>query len=158
MTAYKAVFVILVILIVLITAFAVTPPADEGSRFSGTVWALAPPLVAIILALLTREVYSSLFIGVVIGAVFAGDGNVENSINIMFQSGFVGVLTDSWNVGILIFLVILGTFGALALKSGGTRAYGEWALSRIRSRKTAQLSTVILGCVIFIDDYFNCLT
>ena len=146
------------VLIVLLVAFMTTAPTGEGSRFAGTVWSLAPPLVAIILALITKEVYSSLFIGIAIGAIFAGDGNIENAMNIMFESGFITVLSDSWNVGILIFLVILGTFGALALKTGGTRAYGEWALAHIHSRKMAQLATMILGCVIFIDDYFNCLT
>ncbi len=133
-------------------------PVEEGSRFKGTIWALAPPVVAIALALITKEVYSSLFIGIAIGAILAGDGNIENVMNIMFDGGFITVLSDSWNVGILIFLVILGTFGALALKTGGTRAYGEWALAHIHSRKMAQFATMILGCVIFIDDYFNCLT
>ncbi len=135
-----------------------TGPVDEGSRFKGTIWALAPPLVAIILALITKEVYSSLFVGIVIGAIFAGDGHLESTMTVMFEGGFITVLSDSWNVGILIFLVILGTFGALALKSGGTRAYGEWALSHIHSRKMAQFATMLLGALIFIDDYFNCLT
>ena len=126
-----------------------------------TGWALLPPVVAIALALITKEVYSSLFIGIVVGAVLYGGGNVERTILHAFgddNGGFVSVLTDSYNVGILIFLVILGTIVALMNKAGGSAAFGKWASEHIKTKAGAQLATILLGVLIFIDDYFNCLT
>lgn len=126
-----------------------------------TGWALLPPVVAIALALITKEVYSSLFIGIVVGAVLYGGGNVERTILHAFgddNGGFVSVLTDSYNVGILIFLVILGTIVAMMNKAGGSVAFGKWASEHIKTKVGAQLATILLGVLIFIDDYFNCLT
>ena len=126
-----------------------------------TGWALLPPVVAIALALITKEVYSSLFIGIVVGAVLYGGGNVERTILHAFgddNGGFVSVLTDSYNVGILIFLVILGTIVAMMNKAGGSAAFGQWASEHIKTKVGAQLATILLGVLIFIDDYFNCLT
>ena len=126
-----------------------------------TGWALLPPVVAIALALITKEVYSSLFIGIVVGAVIYGGGNVERTILHAFgddNGGFVSVLTDSYNVGILIFLVILGTIVAMMNKAGGSAAFGKWASEHIKTKVGAQLATILLGVLIFIDDYFNCLT
>ena len=126
-----------------------------------TGWALLPPVVAIALALITKEVYSSLFIGIVVGAVLYGGGNVERKILHAFgddNGGFVSVLTDSYNVGILIFLVILGTIVAMMNKAGGSAAFGKWASEHIKTKVGAQLATIVLGVLIFIDDYFNCLT
>lgn len=123
-----------------------------------TFWALVPPLVAILLALLTKEVYSSLFIGILIGALFFAGFNPEATINHLIDDGFLAVLSDPWNVGILIFLVILGTMVSLMNKAGGSAAFGEWAKTHIKSRIGAQIATVVLGMLIFIDDYFNCLT
>ena len=126
-----------------------------------TGWALLPPVVAIALALITKEVYSSLFIGIVVGAVLYGGGNVERTILHAFgddNGGFVSVLTDSYNVGILIFLVILGTVVAMMNKAGGSAAFGKWASEHIKTKVGAQLATILLGVLIFIDDYFNCLT
>ncbi|MBQ3736497.1 MAG: Na+/H+ antiporter NhaC family protein, partial [Candidatus Methanomethylophilaceae archaeon] len=129
-----------------------------SNRFYTTVWALIPPLIAITLALITKEVFSSLFVGILIGAVLWADFDGVLTINHVVDDGFVGVLADSWDAGILVFLVILGIIGVLVLKSGGTKAYGEWALKHIKSRRMAQLSTFFLGVLIFVDDYFNCLT
>ena len=126
-----------------------------------TGWALLPPVVAIALALITKEVYSSLFIGIVVGAVLYGGGNVERTILHAFgddNGGFVSVLTDSYNVGILIFLVILGTVVAMMNKAGGSAAFGKWASEHIKTKVGAQLATILLGVLIFIDEYFNCLT
>lgn len=123
-----------------------------------TFWALVPAIVAIALALLTKEVYSSLFIGITVGALFYSGFSFEGTILHIFQDGIVGVLTDSYNVGILVFLVILGTMVALMNKAGGSAAFGRWASEHIKSRVGAQLATVLLGVLIFIDDYFNCLT
>ena len=125
--------------------------------FVGTVWALLPPVIAIVLALITKEVYMSLFIGVVTGALlytnFSPVGTIEAIFEVMMEK-----LGDSWNVGILIFLVFLGIIVALMTRAGGSAAYGKWAGSKIKTRSGALLSTFALGVVIFVDDYFNCLT
>ena len=124
----------------------------------GTFWSLVPPVVAICLALITKEVYSSLFIGILIGGLFYSGFSFSGTINHVFKDGFVGSLSDSYNVGILIFLVILGIMVALMNKAGGSAAFGEWAKKRIKSKKNAQIATIFLGIIVFIDDYFNCLT
>lgn len=121
-------------------------------------WALVPPVIAIALALITKEVYSSLFIGILVGGVFAANFHFEKTMTTIFNDGIVAVLTDSYNVGILIFLVILGAMVSLMNKAGGSRAFGAWASEHIKSRVGAQLATILLGALIFIDDYFNCLT
>lgn len=128
-----------------------------------TVWALVPPVVAIVLALITKEVYSSLFVGIVIGGLFYGNVfqsgfSAERSVLHIFEDGLVGVLSDPDNVGILIFLVVLGVMVSMMNKAGGSAAFGEWASEHIKTRIGAQLAAIMLGVLIFIDDYFNCLT
>ncbi|WP_294430136.1 Na+/H+ antiporter NhaC family protein [uncultured Treponema sp.] len=128
---------------------------------AGTFWSLVPPIVAIALALITKEVYSSLFIGILIGgAFFAIDASsgFTGFFTHVFNDGMIKQLSDSWNVGILVFLVVLGTMVALMNKAGGSSAFGEWAKKHIKTKKGAQLATICLGILIFIDDYFNCLT
>ena len=137
-----------------------------------SLWSLLPPVVAIGLALITKEVYSSLFLGIVTGGVLCmlsstpvsvGEGETLGHgftalFNAVVNEGIIKNLSDSWNVGILVFLVVLGIIVVLMNKAGGSRAYGEWAVRRIRTRKGASLATFALGVLIFVDDYFNCLT
>ncbi len=123
-----------------------------------TFWALIPPIVAIVLALITKEVYSSLIIGIVAGGFIYAGGNFETAVNHVLFDGFVASLSDSYNMGIIIFLVLLGALVSMMNKAGGSAAFGRWAAKHIKSRVGAQLATVALGCLIFIDDYFNCLT
>ncbi len=123
-----------------------------------TFWALVPPIVAILLALITKEVYSSLFIGVLVGGLFYSGFSLEGTVLHVLQDGIIGSLSDAWNVGILVFLVILGAMVCLMNKAGGSAAFGRWASEHIKSRMGAQLATILLGVLIFIDDYFNCLT
>ena len=125
---------------------------------TGTFWSLVPAIVAIVLALLTKEVYSSLFIGIIIGAAFYSGLSFTGFLTQTFNDGFIKQLSDSWNVGIIIFLVILGTMVALMNRAGGSQAFGVWAKKHIKTKAGAQLATVCLGILIFIDDYFNCLT
>ena len=128
---------------------------------TGTFFSLVPPIVAIALALITKEVYSSLFIGILIGgAFFAIDASsgFTGFFTHVFNDGMIKQLSDSWNVGILVFLVVLGAMVALMNKAGGSQAFGEWAKKHIKSKLGAQTATVCLGVLIFIDDYFNCLT
>lgn len=123
-----------------------------------TFWALVPPVVAIVLALITKEVYSSLFLGILVGGLFYSGFSFEGTVLHIFEDGIVGVLSDSYNVGILVFLVILGAIVSLMNRAGGSAAFGRWASEHIKTRTGAQLATVALGVLIFIDDYFNCLT
>lgn len=136
--------------------------AEESDEYQSnayaTIWALLPPVVAIVLALITKEVYSSLFVGIVAGALIYANFNVETAYTTMFNAGFIEKLADKWNVGILIFLVVLGAMVVLMNRAGGSAAYGKWAGERIKTRRGALLSTFGLGCLIFVDDYFNCLT
>ena len=122
-----------------------------------TILSLLPPIIAIVLALLTKEVYSSLFVGILSGALIYSNGNVWSMVLTTFDT-MIGKISDSWNVGILIFLVMLGTMVSLVNKAGGSAAYGRWASQRIKTKAGALVSTSILGMLIFIDDYFNCLT
>ena len=153
-----------VLMLVVAVLFSVTVFAAETEgeaplpSLYGTFWALVPPIIAIGLALITKEVYSSLFIGILVGAVFASDFSFEGTMNHVLEGGIVKVLSDSYNVGILVFLVILGTMVCLMNRAGGSAAFGRWAGRKIHSRVGAQLATVALGVLIFIDDYFNCLT
>ena len=135
------------------TGYIVSP-----SNYYNTGLALLPPVIAIALALITKEVYSSLFIGIVVGGLLYSNFSFEGTLNHVFSGGIVASLSDSYNVGILIFLVILGTMVCLMNKAGGSAAFGRWAKKNIKSRAGAQLASVLLGCLIFIDDYFNCLT
>ena len=131
---------------------------QSPSRFYNTIWSLLPPVIAIALALITKEVYSSLFIGILVGGLLYSNFSFEGTMNHVFSGGIVASLSDSYNVGILIFLVVLGTIVCLMNKAGGSAAFGRWAQKNIKSRAGAQLASILLGCLIFIDDYFNCLT
>ena len=142
------------VLIFLVVAAFVTDPEKVQQSF----WSLIPPLIAIILALVTKEVYSSLFIGIVTGCLLYSGFNFEGTMTHIFSDGIIASLSDPWNVGILIFLVILGTIVQLMNRTGGSAAFGSWATRRIQTREGAQLATIGLGVLIFIDDYFNCLT
>ncbi len=132
--------------------------AEPESYFYMTIWSLLPPVIAIGLALITKEVYSSLFVGIVIGGLLYSNFSFEGTLTHVFNDGIVTVLADPYNVGILIFLVILGIMVVLMNKAGGSAAFGRWASSHIKTRAGAQLATIALGVLIFIDDYFNCLT
>ncbi len=142
------------------TAFA--EGADEAvettSRFYQTFWSLLPPIIAIVLALITKEVYTSLFVGIVVGGLLYSNFNFEGTLTHVFNNGIVASLSDSYNVGILVFLVVLGILVVLMNKAGGSAAFGRWAAAHIKTRAGAQLATIALGVLIFIDDYFNCLT
>ncbi len=154
-----AVFTVMTVLLASsIVAFAAEEGAEYVPSMYATFWSLVPPVVAIVLALITKEVYSSLFVGIVMGGLFYSAGNFEMTVTHVLQTGIIGSLSDSYNVGILVFLVILGTIVCLMNKAGGSAAFGEWAGTHIKSRVGAQLATVALGCLIFVDDYFNCLT
>ncbi len=123
-----------------------------------TVWSLLPPIIAIVLALITKEVYSSLFIGILAGGVIYSGFNFETTVVHVFQDGFINTIADSYNIGIIIFLVLLGSLVAMMNKTGGSAAFGRWTATHIKSRVGAQLATIALGILIFVDDYFNCLT
>ena len=141
-----------------ILIWAAAASGGQEGALNTTAWALFPPIVAIGLALITKEVYSSLFIGVVVGGLFYSGFQFEGTAMHIFNDGFIAVLSDTYNMGILIFLVLLGALVAMMNKSGGSAAFGRWAANKIKTAKGAQLSTVALGVLIFIDDYFNCLT
>ena len=132
--------------------------AEVVLLFHGTFWALVPSVVAIVLALITKEAYSSLFIGVVIGGLFISQGSFPQFLEAVFKNGMVKQVSDPWNVGILFFLVMLGSMVALMNKSGAAAAFGNWAKLHIKSKVGAQMATIVLGILIFVDDYFNCLT
>ena len=131
-------------------------PAD--SNYYSTFMALAPPIIAIVLALVTKEVYSSLFIGVLAGALLYSNFNLIGAIDAIVNDGLIANVGDSWNAGILIFLVLLGIMVGLVNAAGGSAAFGHWAKEHVKTRTGAQLATFALGVLIFIDDYFNCLT
>ena len=157
---------VLVIAALLLWRTAVTPGSiDDPAAYTCAVYStplsLLPPIIAILLALVTKEVYTSLLIGIAAGAVLYANGNLELALNTMFfhpEGGLVYQLSDPWNVGILVFLVMLGILVALMNKAGGSAAFGRWASSHIKTRAGAQLATILLGVLIFVDDYFNCLT
>ena len=124
----------------------------------GTFWAIFPPLLAIVLALITKEVYSSLFIGILAGGMIYSKFSFEGTFTHVMSDGFISSIADSYNIGILIFLVLLGALVAMMNKTGASAAFGRWAQGHIKSRVGAQIATIILGMLIFVDDYFNCLT
>ncbi len=130
----------------------------EGIPMYATFWGLIPPIIAIVLALITKEVYSSLFIGILTGGILYANFNFETTVVHVFSDGFTASVADSYNVGILIFLVMLGAMVAMMNKAGGSAAFGRWASKHIKGRVGAQIATIVLGMLIFIDDYFNCLT
>ncbi len=147
----------LMIALMPVMAFAAEKEAPKPALYA-TGWAVLPPLIAIALALITKEVYSSLFLGVLAGGILYAGADFDGILNHVFEDGLVASLSDSWNVGILIFLVFLGIIVAMMNLSGGSAAFGRWAATKIKTRAGAQRSTVLLGILIFIDDYFNCLT
>ena len=146
----------LCLVIVLVVAAAIT--ALSGHELGGTAWALVPPLLAIVMALITKEVYSSLFIGILSGALFYTGFKPIGAIDTIINDGLIGSLADAWDVGILLFLVMLGILVALVNKAGGSAAFGRWAQANIKTKVGAGFATFVLGVLIFIDDYFNCLT
>ena len=142
------VFVVTVMVIIIANSCGVT--------FTATFWALVPPLVAIALALITKEAYSSLFVGIVLGAIMSSACSFQGTIDNVAINGLSTSISD--NAGIFLFLVFLGIVVALVNKSGASRAFGEWAEKNIKTKTGAMLATFTLGVLIFIDDYFNCLT
>ena len=126
--------------------------------FFNSFWSLVPAIVAIALALITKEVYSSLFIGILAGGLMYSGFSLTGTMEHVFVDGMIGSLTDSWNIGIIIFLVILGAMVMLMNRAGGSAAFGRWATAHVKTKVGAQLATIALGVLIFVDDYFNCLT
>ena len=155
--SYLLCIAILIVVLCPMIVYGAEAEAPKPALYA-TFWSLVPPLVAIVLALISKEVYSSLAIGLIFGGMLASGFNFEGTMKAIFEKGFVSVLSSAYNVGILIFLVILGMVVALMNKTGGSDAFGKWASKRIKTRVGAQLMSVLLGCLIFIDDYFNCLT
>lgn len=153
-----AVLSMVLVLMFATTVFGAEQTEEYVPAVYATFWALVPPVVAIGLALITKEVYSSLFIGVLMGGILYSGFSFEGTITHIFEDGMINVLSDSYNVGILIFLVILGTMVCLMNRAGGSAAFGQFAADHIKGRVGAELATILLGCLIFIDDYFNCLT
>ena len=153
-----AVLSVVLVLMFAITVFGAEQTEEYVPAVYATFWALVPPVVAIGLALITKEVYSSLFIGVLMGGILYSGFSFEGTITHIFEDGMINVLSDSYNVGILIFLVILGTMVCLMNRAGGSAAFGQFAADHMKGRVGAELATILLGCLIFIDDYFNCLT
>lgn len=133
-------------------------PLHLEYKMIGTFWSLVPAIVAIALALISKEVYSSLFVGILIGGVFYSGLSFTGFFSHVVNDGFIAQLSNSWNVGILVFLVLLGAMVSLMNKAGGSAAFGNWAQKHIKTKVGAQLATICLGILIFIDDYFNCLT
>ena len=149
----KGLITAIVIAAVIIGAFAVS---FSDITTTATFWSLVPPIVAIALALITKEVYSSLFIGVLVGAIFAADGSITKTVDLTVNDGLISAISGT--AGIFLFLVLLGAIVALINRAGGSAAFGRWAKVHIKTRIGAQLATFVLGVLIFIDDYFNCLT
>ena len=154
---YISLGIIIAMALVLIIASAITMNgAGDTNPFVATFWSLVPPLVAIVLALITKEVYSSLFVGIVVGSLFYNQFDVVGTVVTSVESGLIAAVSDT--AGIFVFLVVLGVIVALINKSGASAAFGAWAEKNIKSRAGAMLATFALGVLIFIDDYFNCLT
>ncbi len=153
-----AVLSMVLVLMFATTVFGAEQTEEYVPAVYATFWALVPPVVAIGLALITKEVYSSLFVGVLMGGILYSGFSFEGTITHIFEDGMINVLSDSYNVGILIFLVILGAMVCLMNRAGGSAAFGQFAADHIKGRVGAELATILLGCLIFIDDYFNCLT
>ena len=162
-----AVFIVLLIVLGVTYKGAPLPTFGEGedavtasTPFAGTFWSLLPPLVAIVLALISKEVYSSLFLGCLVGALLVSNFHPWETVVQLVQgdNGIVTTVSDSGNIAIIVFLVILGIMVDLMNKTGGSEAFGRWAKKAVKTRSGAQLMTMLLGVLIFIDDYFNCLT
>lgn len=160
MLIFLAVIVIL-LFVTANTSGVITDPENYQCGVYATVFALLPPVIAIGLALITKEVYTSLLAGIITGGLLYSNFNLELMINTIFfqeDGGMVYKLVDAWNVGILVFLVMLGILVSMLNKAGGSAAFGKWASKHIKTRIGAQISVMILGVLIFVDDYFNCLT
>lgn len=160
MLIFLAVIVIL-LFVTANTSGVITDPESYQCGVYATVFALLPPVIAIGLALITKEVYTSLLAGIITGGLLYSNFNLELMINTIFfqeDGGMVYKLADAWNVGILVFLVMLGILVSMLNKAGGSAAFGKWASKHIKTRIGAQISVMILGVLIFVDDYFNCLT
>ena len=151
-----AALVALAAMLLCVPAFAAEEGAEVTNSMYGTFWALVPPIIAITLALITKEAYSSLFIGVLVGALFSCEFAPVATLDMIVNDGLVAAVAD--NAGIFLFLVFLGIIVALVNAAGGSAAFGRWAEKNIHTRVGAQLATFALGVLIFIDDYFNCLT
>ena len=161
------VFIVLLVVLGIAYKGAPLPTFGEGedavtaaTPFAGTFWSLLPPIVAIVLALISKEVYSSLFLGCLVGALlYTQFAPWDTAVALVGADyGIVSVLADSYNMGIIVFLVVLGIMVDLMNKGGGSEAFGRWAKKTVHTRAGAQLMTMLLGVLIFIDDYFNCLT
>ena len=144
-----AITAVLLIAVMAVNVFAAETAEAPQPAMYATFWALVPPVVAIVLALITKEVYSSLFIGILVGALFYSGFSFEGTLNHMLQEGFISVLSDAYNVGILIFLVILGAIVCMMNEAGGSAAFGRWAGKHIKTRTGAQITTILLGILIF---------
>ena len=162
-----AVFIVLLIVLGVTFKDAPLPSFDvdgemveAATPFAGTFWSLLPPIVAIVLALISKEVYSSLFLGCLVGALLVSNFHPWETVVQLVQgdNGIVTTVSDSGNIAIIVFLVILGIMVDLMNKTGGSEAFGRWAKKAVKTRSGAQLMTMLLGVLIFIDDYFNCLT
>ena len=151
-----AALVALAALLLCVPAFAAEEGAEAANSMYGTFWALVPPIIAITLALITKEAYSSLFIGITVGALFAQNFSPIGALDMIVNDGLVAAISD--NAGIFLFLVLLGIIVALVNAAGGSAAFGRWASQNIKTKVGASLATFVLGILIFIDDYFNCLT
>ena len=168
MRGKKVLVLALVVVMAVFVLFSLTASAESASadaaaeeyqsNMYATAWALVPPLVAIVLALITKEVYSSLFVGILTGALFYSNFDLETAYVQMLDTGFISSIANKGHVGILVFLIVLGAIVILINRAGGSAAYGAWAVRRIKTRRGALLATTGLGCLIFVDDYFNCLT
>lgn len=154
----KIAFGVFAVALVAGLCFLVYSDVLDGYEFIGTFWSVMPPVIAIVLALITKEVYSSLFLGLVAGALFYTRFNTLDTLKAVFTKGITASLSNSGNIGILTFLVTLGILVVLLGRSGGTAAYGRWAAKHIHSRRVAMLSTFALGVCLSVDDYFNTLT
>ena len=151
-----AIVAALAVIAVVVLAIVLPKEVQEGSIYYGTFMSLVPPIIAIGLALITKEVFSSLFAGVLVGAIFASNYSFAGTLDIIVVDGLSTAVADS--AGIFVFLVILGILVSMINKSGGTEAFGRWAKTHVKTKMGAMLATFVLGVLIFVDDYFNCLT
>ena len=152
----KSVTSVIALIVMIASILMAVIVTATGTTTVATFWSLVPPIIAIALALITKEVYSSLFLGIVVGSIFACNGSVTTAVDHVVSNGLIAAISDT--AGIFLFLVILGVIVALINKAGGSAAFGRWAQTHIKTRIGAQLATFALGVLIFIDDYFNCLT
>ena len=153
---WKTVLTVVVLLALAAALVVAAVECANGASLANTAWSLLPPVIAIILALITKEAYSALFIGVLVGGLFTCGFAPVATLDTIVNDGLIAAI--SGNAGIFLFLVLLGIIVALVTAAGGSAAFGRWAETHIKTRVGAQLATFVLGVLIFIDDYFNCLT